>query len=120
MQPTSVWHAENLRSLFTRWVPNPRTHAKRPLDQDSGHFWPGEQKALAKYIKENVSTDVEVMVTDELPAYPKAMIRAGVHGSKHKTIRHRDKVYVRGDVHTNTVENAFSLLKRGSFLTSRP
>ena len=48
-----------------------------------------------------------------MPAYPKAMIGAGVHGSKHKTIRHRDKVYVVGDVHTNTVENAFSLLKRG-------
>jgi hypothetical protein len=53
------------------------------------------------------------MVTDELPAYPKAMINAGVKGSKHKTIRHRDKVYVDGDVHTNTVESAFSLLKRG-------
>lgn len=68
---------------------------------------------LAKYIRENISEDVDVMVTDELPAYPKAMIRAGVHGSKHKTIRHRDRVYVDGDVHTNTVENAFSLLKRG-------
>jgi transposase len=68
---------------------------------------------LAKYIKENISTDVDVMVTDELPAYPKAMINAGVKGSKHKTIRHRDKVYVDGDVHTNTVESAFSLLKRG-------
>ena len=34
-------------------------------------------------------------------------------GGKHKTIRHRDKVYVDGDIHTNTVESAFSLLKRG-------
>jgi transposase-like protein len=68
---------------------------------------------LAKYIKENVSADVDVMVTDEMPAYPKAMIRAGVHGSKHKTIRHKSKVYVDGDIHTNTVESAFSLLKRG-------
>jgi transposase-like protein len=68
---------------------------------------------LAKYIQENISADVDVMVTDEMPAYPKAMISAGVHGSKHKTIRHRDKVYVDGDIHTNTVENAFSLLKRG-------
>lgn len=68
---------------------------------------------LAKYIQENISTDVDVMVTDEMPAYPKAMIGAGVHGSKHKTIRHKSKVYVDGDIHTNTVENAFSLLKRG-------
>jgi transposase-like protein len=68
---------------------------------------------LAKYIRENVSSDVDVLVTDELPAYPKALIGAGVHGSKHKTIRHRDKVYVDGNIYTNTVENAFSLLKRG-------
>lgn len=77
------------------------------------HASDAKSGTLAQYIRENVSTDVEVMVTDELPAYPKAMIRAGVHGSKHKTIRHRDKVYVQGDIHTNTVENAFSLLKRG-------
>jgi transposase-like protein len=68
---------------------------------------------LAKYIQENVSADVDVMVTDEMPAYPKAMMTAGVHGSKHKTIRHKSKVYVDGDIHTNTVESAFSLLKRG-------
>jgi hypothetical protein len=33
--------------------------------------------------------------------------------SKHKTIRHKDRQYVDGDIHTNTVESAFSLLKRG-------
>lgn len=68
---------------------------------------------LAKYIQENISADVDVMVTDEMPAYPKAMIAARIHGSKHKTIRHKAKVYVDGEIHTNTVENAFSLLKRG-------
>ncbi len=68
---------------------------------------------LGKYIKENVSADVDVMVTDELQAYPKAMMAAGVHGTKHKTIKHKDRVYVQGTVHTNTAESAFSLLKRG-------
>lgn len=68
---------------------------------------------LAQFIKENVSTDVDVMVTDEYPGYPKAMIAAGIKGGQHKTIRHKAKVYVDGDVHTNTVESAFSLLKRG-------
>jgi transposase-like protein len=68
---------------------------------------------LAKYIKENVSTDVDVTVTDEYPAYPKAMIASGIKGGQHETIKHKDRVYVRGDVHTNTVESAFSLLKRG-------
>jgi transposase-like protein len=77
------------------------------------HARDAKSGTLAKYIKENISADVEVMVTDEMPAYPKAMITAGVSGLKHKTIRHRDKVYVDGDIHTNTVESAFSLLKRG-------
>lgn len=77
------------------------------------HAEDAKSGTLAKYIQENISTDVEVMVTDEMPAYPKAMIGAGVHGSKHKTIRHRDKIYVDGEIHTNTVESAFSLLKRG-------
>jgi transposase-like protein len=77
------------------------------------HASDAKSGTLAKYIQENVSADVDVMVTDEMPAYPKAMIAAKVHGSKHKTIRHRDKVYVQGNIHTNTVESAFSLLKRG-------
>jgi hypothetical protein len=53
------------------------------------------------------------MITDEMPGYPKALIHTRVSGLKHKTIRHRDKVYVERDIHTNTVESAFSLLKRG-------
>ena len=68
---------------------------------------------LAQYIKDNISADVEVIVTDELRAYPKAMIQAGFHKRKHKTIRHKAHVYVDGDIYTNTVESAFSLLKRG-------
>jgi len=65
---------------------------------------------LQRYIQENISTDVDVIVTDELPAYRKAV---GKH--KHETVNHSAKEYVRlgTDIHTNTVENAFSLLKRG-------
>jgi transposase-like protein len=77
------------------------------------HAADAKSGTLAKYIKENVSTDVEVMVTDELTGYPSAMIEAGIHGRKHKTVNHKAKEYVRGDVYTNTVESAFSLLKRG-------
>lgn len=77
------------------------------------HATDAKSGTLAQYIREHIGEDVDVVVTDELPAYPKAMIAAGVHGSKHKTIRHRDGVYVQGNIHTNTVENAFSLLKRG-------
>ncbi len=52
-------------------------------------------------------------MTDDWTSYPKAMIRAGIHGGKHKTVTHSHKIYVAGDAHTNTIENAFSLFKRG-------
>jgi transposase-like protein len=68
---------------------------------------------LAQYIKDHVSSDVDVIVTDEFSSYPWAMDRAGVPRSKHKTIEHQNRVYVKGDIYTNTVESAFSLLKRG-------
>jgi len=77
------------------------------------HASDAKSGTLAKYIQENISTDVEVMVTDEWVAYPKAMISSGIHGDRHKTVRHKDKIYVDGIAHTNTVESAFSLLKRG-------
>lgn len=67
---------------------------------------------LANYIKENVSEDVDVIVTDELNAYPTAMKSIDMN-DRHRTIKHKSHVYVDGDIHTNTVESAFSLLKRG-------
>jgi transposase-like protein len=68
---------------------------------------------LGEQIKQHVDPSVKMVVTDEYNAYPGAMIGAGIHGSKHETIKHKAKIYVRGNVHTNTVESAFSLFKRG-------
>src|SRR5205807_6867498 len=50
-------------------------------------------------------------ITDDFSSHPFAMKKAGV--KNHKTINHSSGVYVVGDIHTNTVESAFSLLKRG-------
>ena len=72
------------------------------------HAADAKSGTLAKYIRENVSEDVDVIVTDELPAYRKA-----VGTMKHEKVNHSAKEYVRGDIYTNTVESAFSLLKRG-------
>jgi hypothetical protein len=47
--------------------------------------------------------------TDEAPVYD----RIGKRFHRHYRIRHRAKVYVDGDVHTQTIEGFFSLLKRG-------
>jgi transposase-like protein len=68
---------------------------------------------LAKYIKENISEDVHVIMTDEWPAYPPAIVKAGMQDTCHLTVNHHDGVYVDGDITTNGIESAFSLLKRG-------
>ena len=68
---------------------------------------------LAKVIKENVSADVDAVMTDDWMAYPKAFIEAGISGRKHFSINHSKGIYVDGMVYTNGIESAFSLLKRG-------
>jgi len=57
--------------------------------------------------------DVEAIVTDDLNVYPPAIAKTEIDPKKHKTINHSGGVYVMGEIHTNTVESAFSLLKRG-------
>jgi hypothetical protein len=67
-------------------------------------------KKVAPLVRELVSRDVERVMTDESIIYPVAF--DGYCASKHETIQHKTE-YVRGDVHTNTIESAFSLFKRG-------
>jgi transposase-like protein len=52
--------------------------------------------------------DTEAIYTDEWPAY------RGIadENTEHDTVKHRTGEYVRGDVHTNSIENVWSLLKR--------
>ena len=75
------------------------------------HAQDAKSGTLAQYIRDNISEDVEVIITDDYSSHPVAMKKAG--RKNHKTINHSSKVYVMGDTHTNTVESAFSLLKRG-------
>jgi transposase-like protein len=76
------------------------------------HAEDAKSGTLARYIRENVSTDVEVLITDTYPAYKHA-----VGDATHKTVNHLAKEYVRYEdgecITTNAVESAFSLLKRG-------
>lgn len=77
------------------------------------HVANNKSSTLAKYIRENIAEDVDVIITDDWKGYPRAMMQAGMHKRQHRTINHSGRVYVSGMVHTNTVESAFSLLKRG-------
>jgi transposase len=47
--------------------------------------------------------------TDEFLVYD----RLGARVKEHRRINHSSKVYVMGDVHTNTIEGFWSLVKRG-------
>ncbi len=61
---------------------------------------------LPKYIKHNVTADVDVMVTHDFASNPFAMDRAGVDRDKHKAIRHNSGVYVMGSNGTGLVRLA--------------
>jgi transposase-like protein len=67
-------------------------------------------KTVREILGNNLSEDVEVIITDEATVYPFALNNK--QRTKHKTIQHKTQ-YVSGLVHTNTAESAFSLLKRG-------
>jgi hypothetical protein len=49
------------------------------------------------------------IVTDEAPFYP----AAGANFAQHSSVNHSISEYVRGDIHTNTIEGVFSIFKRG-------
>jgi transposase-like protein len=51
------------------------------------------------------------MLTDEWYAYGSLELK----GFTHKTIQHNLKIYVVGETHTNTIENFWSVLKRGLY-----
>lgn len=56
----------------------------------------------------NIDRSTNIM-TDEFPSYREVSKKF----ASHNVINHGNKEYVRGDVHTNTVEGYFSILKRG-------
>lgn len=65
-------------------------------------------KNLRKILEENVDPEATLM-TDESSLYRKP----GRAFKAHHTVKHQKKEYARGEVHTNTVEGYFGLLKRG-------
>jgi transposase-like protein len=71
------------------------------------------KKRMQKFVRKHAPNPKRIM-TDEHLGYQ----GLGDHDTTHETVTHSKKEYVRGDVHTNTVESAFGLFKRslvGSF-----
>jgi transposase len=50
-----------------------------------------------------------MVFTDEAPVYK----RLTAEGYVHRRVHHTKRIYVFGDVHTNTIEGFWSLVKRG-------
>src|ERR1700738_4118256 len=64
---------------------------------------------LMPIICANISREAKLM-TDELSSYK---IIAEIEELAHESVKHSKKEYVRGEVHTNTVEGFYSIFKRG-------
>ena len=67
-----------------------------------------DRETLHRFIRDHTVPETEAIYTDEWPPYK------GIadHDIRHETVNHSIDEYVRGDVHTNSVENVWSLLKR--------
>jgi transposase-like protein len=68
-----------------------------------------DERTLTKFVDMAVSRKVRLVATDDLWAYKNLVDE----GYRHRTVEHGRREYVRGEVHTNSMENFWSLLKRG-------
>jgi transposase-like protein len=99
-----------------RWRPRSDKKVVIGIRQRNGdlrliHAKDAKSNTVRQIIEANLGSHVEVIMTDESAIYPFALNKLG-QIEKHRTINHT-RQYAHGDVHTNTVESAFSLLKRG-------
>jgi transposase-like protein len=63
---------------------------------------------LDSFVRQAVSDKVELVATDEHSGY-----RFLKNRFEHQAIRHGKGEYVRGTIHTNSIESFWALLKRG-------
>jgi transposase-like protein len=68
-----------------------------------------DKHTLAGFVQNTISGSVSLLATDEAAGYG-GLRKAGF---EHDTVNHRRQEYVRGNVHTQNIDNFWSLLKRG-------
>jgi transposase-like protein len=83
------------------------------VDRESGqvrsfHVDSVSAAELVPIVKANVAKETAIM-TDEWGGY----FSLGDHFASHESVSHKADEYVRGEVHTNTVEGYYSIFKRG-------
>lgn len=74
----------------------------------SFHVERADKATVTKIVSENIARETRLH-TDESNLYT----GADQYFAAHETVKHSRNEYVRGDVHTNTIEGAFSIFKRG-------
>jgi transposase-like protein len=72
------------------------------------HVSPVSKGEVTRLAHENIAKE-STFHSDESRLY----YGYSAHYAKHETVKHSRGVYVRGEIHTNTVENYFSVFKRG-------
>ena len=68
-----------------------------------------DQKTLETFVRKTVSAKATLVATDEHAGYAKLRKK----GFPHETVNHSEGEYVRGDVHTQSIDSFWALLKRG-------
>jgi transposase-like protein len=68
-------------------------------------------KNVVEKIKDNVSIATNAVYTDESSLY--GTVPGCIRNHKHETVNHSAHEWVRGDVHTGTIDGFWGLLKRG-------
>jgi transposase-like protein len=74
----------------------------------SFHVDRATKETVSKIVRENVDKETK-LYTDESRLYTEV----GKEFAEHETVNHTGKEYVRGEVHSNTVEGYYSIFKRG-------
>jgi transposase-like protein len=72
------------------------------------HIMQATKQNVAALVSDNIAHE-SMLFTDESRLYPEV----GKTFLDHMTVRHSAGEYARGGVHTNTIENVFSVFKRG-------
>ncbi len=83
---------------------------ERNGDVRSFHVNDVTAKTLKAKLVQNVSKSANLM-TDDAKQY----VKVGKEFASHESVNHSAEEYVRGNVHTNTVEGFFSIFKRGMY-----
>ena len=111
------------RSTKPMWAARSVMRPRQPRQQDHGarrgptrrrdqirveHRTRRPPSVLHQFVKENTAPNTKRLITDELPA----TMGIADADTTHETVNHRAEEWVRGDVHTNTIEGVWSLFKR--------